>query len=150
MNSIPTLAPYIAVAVSLLTLIWVTWSWKKVEFRIRAHENTKLMIAAESKLADLPNALRLHGINTDQIIKCGLTLQEFVYLISNFSAGQSFYEFERLDPKHPFTGDNYRAILCRSPEVIAAWPYIRQFMDDTHYKTKLDLTVKLNSNPKSN
>jgi len=102
----------------------------------------KLMIATEAKLAEVPTALRFHGITESQIEATGLTVKEFIYLVGSFSAGQTFYEFEQLNPEVPFPQDNYRGVMCSHEDVARAWPLIRVFMDDTPFRKKLETSIR--------
>ena len=132
-----------AIVISTIAIAWSILSWRKVEWRIRAHENLKLMMAVEAKLSDLPSALRFHGISESEILEAGITVPEFIYLVQNFSAGQAFYEFEADQVDKAFLGDDYRATICAQPEVQKSWRLIRPFMDATPYRQRLDRTFTL-------
>ena len=138
-----TVLSFAAVFVSLGALGWSVWSWRRIEFRARAHENLKLMMAVEAKLADNPSALRFHGIEEAELAGIGLTVQEFIYLVQSFSAAQAFYEFETTKRDEVFLGDDYRAVICANASVQRAWPYVRRFMDDTVYRDRLDKTFRV-------
>lgn len=137
-----TSAAWVALGATIASLFWAFWSWRRAEFRIRAHENTKLMIAIEAKLSEIPSALRFHGVTETKIEATGLSVKEFIYLVGSFSSGQTFYEFENQDPGTPFPQDNYRGIMCSHQDVAMAWPLLRNFLDDTSYRKRLETSIQ--------
>ena len=137
-----TSAAWVALGAALASLLWALWSWRRVEFRARAHENMKLMMGVESKLVELPSALRFHGVSERQIQETGLSVSEFIYIVSSFSAGQTFYEFESLNTTIPFPQNDYRGIMCSNPDIAKAWPLLCTFLDDTPFRSKLETSIK--------
>ncbi len=62
-----------------------------VHLRTNVH-STLILTEAMSQMVNNPSALRFHGITDKELESTGVKASELIYLVSNFMAGQVFYE----------------------------------------------------------
>lgn len=137
-----TVIASIALVISLLNVWWNYYSFKKNHEQSRISENLSSLAEIKLRLGEIPDAFRFHGITTQDLIEHEIKPEELSYLISNFLAGQIYYEMFPNNPTKPFPEDDYRTHLCQSQAVYKAWPLIKKLLDNTPYRAKVELTIK--------
>ena len=103
------------------------------------------MINVEKFLADVPFALKFHGISDDELRDADITPEEFVYLLTISTAGAIYYRTLRKADvtDDPFEVDSYRYIMCSQPVTRRAWPIIKKLTGDHVFRVKMDKTIAL-------
>lgn len=66
------------------------------------------IVEVESRLGDLPEALRFHGLAVEDLAAVGLTPQEFAYLLNSFTLGATWDQLLNPNLRTPFAVGNYR------------------------------------------
>ena len=82
----------------------------------------------ESRLADWPRALRLHGINIDAAKKEGIEPEDIAYLILSVNGLISFCNAKGVAPYEQLCLSDYRQRLFAQPDTRKAWGYARLCM----------------------
>lgn len=137
-----TIIAGIALIFSIVSLAWQYFTWGKQHKQARLTGNLSLLANLKMQLAKMPEAYRFHGITEEMLKEHSITEKELAYLVSNFISGQIYYEAVNNDPSQPFDEGDYRAIMCKTEAVRKAWPLVRQMLDDTSYRTKVDITIE--------
>ena len=137
----PTIIASVALVVSLFSIWWNYYSFKKGHEQSRLSENLSSLAEIKLRLGEIPDAFRFHGITAQDLLAHDVKAEELSYLISNFLAGQIYYEMVPNDVKKPFPEDDYRTHLCKSDAVQKAWPLVRKLLDNTSYRAKVELTI---------
>jgi len=104
-----------------------------------------LMAQAEAMLKDVPSALKFHGVSDEDLRRAGITPEEFVYLIVNFTGAGVLYRMSEPDSTAPFQKGSYRYVMLSQPATQRAWPLLRKLINPEigSYGKRIEATLKL-------
>lgn len=137
---------YISIFSAILALlatfvsVWTLFETRRVSKLI---VNLEMLEFGNEILLENPEVLRLHGITIENLKECGLTIQDFMYLLNSLYAGQSYFVISN---NKKVTISKYRQTMMVQPGVEKAWkelirgrliaesPYARAI--DEFYATK--------------
>lgn len=100
------------------------------------------IVAVEGQLGQLPEALRFHGLNKEDLDQAGVTPHEFAYLLNSFTLGGTWHRILHPNCRTPFGVDHYRYRMCESEATRRAWPLIRKMMNPNEFVESIDATIK--------
>ena len=130
----------ISLFVSILAIVYTVRSNKRnIEITNRTNNHLSI-INVEKSLAEIPSALRFHGINIEEVKK-HISIEEFVYLLNSFTSGRLFYLSEDLTKKNNFNKGSYRWYIIKHPDFIKIWPYLKNMIYDKDYKRIIENTL---------
>ena len=131
-----------ALALLISTLIGV-WTLRHTREQARAARlaNVTNIVSIERSLADVPTALRFHGISQHDLDQVGITAAEFAYLVASCSATSLFHNSSEEDPGKPFGPGNYRRRMCESADFQRAWPLLKRMMNAGTFVSRMDATI---------
>jgi hypothetical protein len=129
----------IALIISVITAAWSIFSFFHQRHMEAVSSNTDLIVEIESRIGDVAEFLRFHGIENpkEELEKHALTPKEFAYLVNSFTVAGTFYRTTPF-PQDILKKGSYRRTMCDAPATQRAWPLIRGFLADTPYRTALD------------
>ena len=131
-----------ALVISIIAL-YISYKTNKYNLEITNKTNNYLsMIDIEKSLKDIPDALRFHGIEVNELKKNNLDVNEFIYLLNSFTSGTMFYIEGELANEEPFKENSYRYTMLSHPDVQNAWPFLSKMIEDSTYKRKIENTIK--------
>jgi len=133
----------LALVISASALGWTILSAKRQRQEGRALANLAHSIAVERQLAEVPEALRFHGIDPSDLAAVGITPEEFAYLINSFTVGRIYYSGVYPNRRKPFRPGTYRYKMCQSPDTRKAWPLLREMLAASNYRDAVDATIEL-------
>ncbi len=116
---------YLAVASAIVAVIGATiayWSLRQERRLAEWIMSYSRLNAAEAMLADYPTLLRLHGITDEMLEAHGVDVNEVVYLLRSFRAGQ---ELSRLRGSNRYKLTPYRETMLSNARVQLIW---REFL----------------------
>ncbi len=127
----------IATTISVVSLGW------SVRTSLRQREGSAIaanlisLSQVEASIAEVPSALRFHGIELTDLEEGGITPEEFAYLLSNFTLGGVYY---RSSPKakHMIEPGTYRYEMCQAEATRKIWPVLRRMISPSPYRDALD------------
>lgn len=133
-----------AAILSLITLVWTIVSYVRQQRATSLFNNLAAIIQVEAQLKDIPSALKFHGVDPGDLEKCGITSQEFAYLLANFTASGIYYKVYEPCETGPFNPktDEYRYRMCVADATRKAWPLLRRFIDVGNYRARIEATIK--------
>ena len=98
-------------------------------------------VQLEMSLKDRPGALKFHNVNIEDINKIGISIEEFSYLLANFTLGGIDYREKLItDDKPELT--NYRIKMLHSQDTRNAWHMLKKMMSDTLYTDLIEEEIK--------
>ena len=103
--------------------------------------NHNALVSVEARLADVPSALRFHGIDPSDLSKHGLTDGEFAYSVNSFSVGGTYYRTAP-KPEWMLRPGTYYHEMCRAEATRRAWPLLRRMLQPSPYRERLDSVFK--------
>lgn len=132
-----------ALVVSLIAL------WHANQLHRRSESSDTLLahlsdiVQVESRLANLPDALRFHGLSINELEEIDVTAEEFAYLLNSFTIGGVWHRILDKGVTSPFAPGSYRHTMCLSPHTRKAWPLIRKMMNPSEFVNRVDRTITL-------
>lgn len=111
---------------------------KKIDYDEYVHTEIKF-IELEMMLKDIPGALKFHRINIDDLEKIGICIEEFSYLLANFTTGCMG---ERALKKEDVLLTQYRLNMLKSDHTRKAWPFIKKMMSPSPCREIIDSTIE--------
>ena len=100
------------------------------------------IVEVESRLGELPEALRFHGIKKEELDQAGLTAEELSYLLNSFTLGGIRDKVLYPKLRTAFEIDSYRYRMCTSKETRRAWPLVKKLMNPSNFVARVDLTIE--------
>lgn len=101
------------------------------------------IVQVESRLSNIPSALRFHGLSTKDLKEVDVTAEEFGYLLNSFTIGGVWHRILDKGVASPFTPGSYRHTMCLSPDTRKAWPVIKRMLNPGEYIDRVDRTISL-------
>src|ERR1700747_1856656 len=80
----------IAVIAALVSL----FSYYEMRKIAKIQTNLDLVNKAHDLVNEDPSLLKLHGISEQDLVKCGVSHKEFLYILNSFYAGQAYHSIE--------------------------------------------------------
>jgi hypothetical protein len=132
----------ISLIVSLLALWQAVRIYKRQETASTRLAHLPSILAVEGSLANLPEALRFHGIDPKDLEEAGITPQEFAYLLTSFTCGGVWHQIAPPSVKTDYEIDEYRSRMCESEPTRKAWPLVRRLMNTSTFVTLVDSAIR--------
>jgi len=132
----------IAVILSITSFVWNIRINRKREIDSALALNHSATINIESRLADIPSALKFHGINEDELIKYGVSSKEFAYLLNNFTMGSTYHIILKTKDRI-FKKGSYRYNMCISEATRNVWPLLKRMLEPSQYRDRIEATIKM-------
>lgn len=137
------LVSLIAIIIAVASFIW-TWQYNKRELHYTMLSQTEsIFVGVEQMLATVPSAIKFHGIQVEELAEAGVTVEEFAYILSNFTAGGTYHRTEGSNTREPFKLDSYRGTLLRSPDTRRVWPVLKRCLAPSVYRDRIEATIAL-------
>jgi hypothetical protein len=99
------------------------------------------IVQVESRLGELPDALRFHGLRKEELERVGVTPQEFAYLVNSFTLGKAWHKVLTPEATTPYGVDSYRFHMCESKEMRQVWPLVKRLLNPGPYVDRIDATI---------
>ena len=105
--------------------------------------NLASLAEVQLQIVSNPHLLRFHSVTDQDLSEHGVSAAELAYLVANFHTGSIYYSTVDVIPNESiFTEDDpYRYYMMKSPDTRKAWPLIKRFMNNSTYKTRLQVTA---------
>lgn len=132
----------IASVISIINLIFFVVLWRKQKNVGVTSITLQAFAELERSIANVPSALRFHGITLEELKEIDITPEEFAYLVSSFSTGYIYHYGVTPKDIKPSTVDSYRYNLLRSPSTRKAWPLIKLMLGGGKYVDKMEATIR--------
>jgi hypothetical protein len=133
----------VALVTSLISLVFtVSISRRQIHADVLS-TNQAALIGVEGRIAEIPSALRFHGIDPKELDGAGITPAEFAYLVNSFTCNALIYRTKGPFSTKPFAPGSYRYEMCRSPATRRAWPILRRMFHRDDYLAKVQNTIDL-------
>jgi hypothetical protein len=100
------------------------------------------IVQVESRLGELPSALRFHGLTKENLNKAGIDGPEFAYLLNSFTLASVRQDILRPKIRSVFPRESYRYQMCLSKDTRKAWPLIKKLMNPSPFVDRIDRTIK--------
>jgi len=133
----------IALLLSLVSFSWTIGSYFSKTHKTAVSTNIIATANLERSLADIPTALKFHGIEQNDLEDAGVTPEEFAYLVASLSVGEVYHRFYNVRGTTAFKPSSYRYTMCAAPATQRAWPLLRRMLSPSAYRDKLENTIKL-------
>lgn len=130
----------LALVVSTLIGVW-TLRHTREQARAARLANVTNIVSIERSLADVPTALRFHGISQRDLDQAGISAAEFAYLVASCSATSLYHNSSEENPGKPFGPGNYRRRMCESEDFRRAWPLLKRMMNGGTFVSRMDATI---------
>lgn len=132
----------LTLSLSAISFVFSILSWRRGKNVSIYATSTQTLAQLERSLAEVPTALRFHGITLEQLEEVGITPEEFAYLAANFSAGHIFHTGVDPNDKGFLVRDGYRYTMLKSPATRKAWPVLKRMIAPGKYRDKIEATIK--------
>jgi len=113
------------------------------QLRTQGWSNLHSIVEVERSLAEVPSALRFHGITEQDLQDHGVTAAELAYLVASFTAGHIYHMTHNPDASGPFPEGGYRYQMCSSEHTRRVWPLLRRFYNFSPYVQRIEDTIKV-------
>lgn len=135
----------ISLSALIISIGSIVWSIHIGRRRMNAAELAALSHVAniEQTLGQVPSALKFHGITEEALKKADIRSEELAYLLASFTAGAIYHGTKAQKKMETFEDDSYRYVMCKSEATRKAWPIIKQMMNPSDYRDKIDNTISL-------
>lgn len=133
----------IAIIISIGSFVYTIYSNARAVKNAAMFNNLTTIINVEAQLANVPSALKFHGVSIKELENINITPQEFAYLLTSFTAGGIYYKTYFPNDSTPFDKNSYRYEMCQSEQTRNAWPILKKFITNTNYRKKIENTIDL-------
>jgi hypothetical protein len=124
------LGDWLGFVATLLSAVVALYAARIARSAVRSQQNVEkwrvnldFFARAEEMFLKNPNLVGFHGVDAVQLAADGVTAEEFLYLLYQFDAGDSFYNIGQEDE---VTLTSYRRNLLQHPKVRLVWKkYLR-------------------------
>jgi hypothetical protein len=114
--------------IAIIVAVFVFYKFSIDNYRGLSQSNLKELLGLYENIKTNHGLLKCYGIEPDNLKSTGLSVEQFVHLVQNFTAGEMFFdtifEFNR---KPTFEKDSYRYYLCSLETTKNAWKYLKIF-----------------------
>jgi len=131
----------IKIALLTLAFLYGVHRFNREKFRASSHENLKALLLVYDAINDDESLLEIYGIKKEEITSRGLSVQQFVYLLKDFTAGQLYYDTNAEHHNGMFYKGNHRYHLCSQVTTRNAWPLLKSFFGATKYGECIEKTI---------
>jgi hypothetical protein len=100
------------------------------------------IVQVESRLAELPDALRFHGLSVEDLKAAGIEPCEFAYLLNSFTLGSIRQRILSRWDRRAFPSGDYRYQMCLAKETRRAWPLVKKLMNPGAFVDRIDRTIE--------
>ena len=132
-----------AALVSAVSLVFSIVSWRTQKNVNVTATTLQAFAELERSIANVPSALRFHGITPEKLKEIDITPEEFAYLVSSFSTGYIYYSGVTPKDVKPSDKRGYRYNLLKSESTRKAWPLIKLMIGSGTYIEKMEATIRL-------
>lgn len=131
----------LAVIISVAGFLFAVISWRIQKNAGVTTSTLQSFVELERSIADVPSALRFHGVTLEMLNDVGVTPDEFAYLVANFSAG--YIHHFGVTPNSSAAADpsSYRYNLLKSESTRKVWPLIKLMMGSGKYIEMIEATI---------
>ncbi len=122
MDTLSVLSTIIAVIAAIISVI-TFYETRKIA---KIQTNLELVNKGNEMIIQHPDLLALHGITETRLKECSVSIQEFLYILNSFYAGQAYHS---IDGTKKVVLSVYRKRMLDNEKVRTSWVhFIRQHM----------------------
>tara|TARA_R110000868_G_scaffold306734_1_gene567968 strand:+ start:1732 stop:2172 length:441 start_codon:yes stop_codon:yes gene_type:complete len=136
----------IAVIFSTFSLVYTVYRNRKSDQKTSLSQNINAVANIELQAISNPEIFQVHGISKEEIEETGYSEIQFAYLVNSFTAASLYYRRNSSGGLKSFNKGGYRYNIVSQPNFKKAWPVLKRMMENSEFRTKLDLLLKRNFN----
>jgi hypothetical protein len=130
----------------LFTIVFQCWQAAK-QAQVQQEQlalNLSPIVTVELKLAELPSAIRFHGITEQELAAHDIAANELAYVVASFTAGRIYHEARKRHITAPFDqhSERYRYQMCISAKTRKAWPLVKRMMNQSSFVERIEATIR--------
>lgn len=132
----------LSLVISLVALWQASRAFRAQQVASTLLTHLSAIVQVESRLGELPEALRFHCVAKEELDEAGVTPPELAYLLNSFTLGSVRQDILAPTVRDAFSAGNYRYCMCQSKATRNAWPLVKRLMNPSPFIERIDRTIE--------